>query len=64
MALPATMKAVIFDGPYKISVQDRPVPASTLSVRQLAHTGRANICTVQDAKDIVVKVKATALCGS
>ncbi|KAJ4316812.1 hypothetical protein N0V84_007680 [Fusarium piperis] len=26
MALPETMKAVVFDGLYKISVQDRPVP--------------------------------------
>ncbi|KAI6376521.1 hypothetical protein MCOR25_002735 [Pyricularia grisea] len=26
MAAPKTMKAVVFDGPYKISVQDRPVP--------------------------------------
>ncbi|KAI5928514.1 GroES-like protein [Camillea tinctor] len=24
--LPATMKAVVFEGPYKVSVQDRPVP--------------------------------------
>ncbi|KAF6519174.1 hypothetical protein HZS61_017548 [Fusarium oxysporum f. sp. conglutinans] len=26
MSLPSTMKAVVFDGLYKISVQDRPVP--------------------------------------
>ncbi|KAH7001798.1 chaperonin 10-like protein [Ilyonectria destructans] len=26
MALPETMKAVVFDGLYKVSVQDRPVP--------------------------------------
>jgi len=26
MAKPKTMKAVVFDGPYKVSVQDRPVP--------------------------------------
>lgn len=26
MSLPTTMKAVIFDGPYNVSVQDRPVP--------------------------------------
>ncbi|KAK7937917.1 dehydrogenase-like protein [Apiospora aurea] len=26
-SLPATMKAVVFDGPHKVSVQERPVPA-------------------------------------
>lgn len=26
--LPETMKAVIFDGPYAVSVQDRAVPKS------------------------------------
>ncbi|KAH7313254.1 chaperonin 10-like protein [Stachybotrys elegans] len=26
MSLPATMKAVVFEGPYKVSVQERPVP--------------------------------------
>jgi hypothetical protein len=26
MSAQKTMKAVVFDGPYKISVQDRPVP--------------------------------------
>lgn len=40
------MKAVIFDGPYQISVQDRPVPK------------------LLDDRDIIVKVSATALCGS
>jgi hypothetical protein len=28
MSLPLTMKAVVFDGLYKVSVQDRPVPQS------------------------------------
>ncbi|KAF7561894.1 hypothetical protein G7046_g2252 [Stylonectria norvegica] len=46
MALPQTMKAVIFDGPHKVSVQDRPVP------------------TLQDDRDVILKVQATALCGS
>lgn len=23
---PTTMKAVVFDGPHKVSVQDRPIP--------------------------------------
>ncbi|KAI6779503.1 Zn-dependent alcohol dehydrogenase [Emericellopsis cladophorae] len=41
-----TMKAVVFDGPYKVSVQDRPIP-------KVAHE-----------RDIVIKVQATALCGS
>ncbi|KAK7960847.1 dehydrogenase-like protein [Apiospora saccharicola] len=27
VSLPATMKAVVFDGPHKVSVQERPVPA-------------------------------------
>lgn len=31
MALPETMKAVVFDGLYKVSVQDRPVPQRTPS---------------------------------
>jgi len=26
MASPTTMKAVVFDGPHKVSVQDRPIP--------------------------------------
>ncbi|CAK7264528.1 hypothetical protein SEPCBS57363_001118 [Sporothrix epigloea] len=41
-----TMKAVIFDGPGKISLQDRPVPQ------------------LQNDHDVIVKVEATALCGS
>ncbi|KAK8117643.1 uncharacterized protein PG998_005924 [Apiospora kogelbergensis] len=45
-SLPATMKAVVFDGPHKVSLQERPVPA------------------IQDARDIIVKVQSTALCGS
>ncbi|KAI0014144.1 GroES-like protein [Xylariaceae sp. FL0662B] len=46
MALPTTMNAVVFDGPYKVSLQQRPVPK------------------IQQDGDIVVKVDATALCGS
>jgi hypothetical protein len=30
LSLPSTMKAVVFDGLYKISVQDRPMPQSKL----------------------------------
>ncbi|KAK3375041.1 alcohol dehydrogenase [Podospora didyma] len=40
------MKAVIFDGPGKVSVQERPIPQ------------------LQGPKDVIVKVQATALCGS
>lgn len=40
------MKAVVFDGPRKISIQDRPVPE------------------LKSPQDIIVKVSATALCGS
>ncbi|KAL7896022.1 GroES-like protein [Trichoderma sp. TUCIM 5745] len=46
MALPETMKAVVFGGPRSVSIQDRPVPQ------------------IQDDEDIIVKVSATALCGS
>ncbi|KAK4189571.1 hypothetical protein QBC35DRAFT_513986 [Podospora australis] len=45
-SLPETMKAVVFHGPKKVAVEDRPVPK------------------VQHPKDIIVKVHATALCGS
>ena len=40
------MKAVVFKGPRKVALEDRPVP------------------TIQDPRDIIVKVKYTALCGS
>jgi threonine dehydrogenase-like Zn-dependent dehydrogenase len=40
------MKAVVFDGVGKVSVQERPIPS------------------VREPRDIVVKVSATALCGS
>ncbi|KAK3333246.1 chaperonin 10-like protein [Cercophora scortea] len=46
MSTPTTMKAVVFEGQGKVSVQDRPVPQ------------------LQGPKDIIVKVQATALCGS
>ncbi|KAK1751921.1 alcohol dehydrogenase GroES-like domain-containing protein [Echria macrotheca] len=46
MSSQTTMKAVIFDGPHKVSVQDRPIP------------------TIKDPKDVIIKVQATALCGS
>ncbi|KAI2626659.1 GroES-like protein [Hypoxylon sp. NC1633] len=46
MELPLTMNAVVFDGPYKVSLQQRPVPK------------------IQHDKDIIVRVNATALCGS
>ncbi|KAG5926077.1 hypothetical protein E4U53_003167 [Claviceps sorghi] len=40
------MKAVVFEGPYRVSVQERPVPE------------------ILDSGDAIVKVEATALCGS
>ncbi|KAL2201197.1 dehydrogenase-like protein [Corynascus similis CBS 632.67] len=43
--VPKTMKAVVFHGPKKVAVEDRPT-------------------AVQDPKDVIVKVKYTALCGS
>ncbi|CAG9996022.1 unnamed protein product [Clonostachys byssicola] len=46
MSSQTVMKAVVFDGPYKVSIQDRPVPQ------------------LQDDNDIIVKVSASALCGS
>ncbi|CAI6096564.1 unnamed protein product [Clonostachys chloroleuca] len=44
MSSQTVMKAVVFDGPYKVSIQDRPIP--------------------QYDNDIIVKVSASALCGS
>ncbi|RAH41454.1 GroES-like protein [Aspergillus brunneoviolaceus CBS 621.78] len=41
-----SMRVVAFRGPYKVAVEERPVPR------------------IQDARDVVVKVKYTALCGS
>lgn len=32
-----TMKAVVFDGPHKVSIQDRPIPKCTLSSLQCTH---------------------------
>ncbi|KAK7209432.1 hypothetical protein V2G26_016610 [Clonostachys chloroleuca] len=46
MSSQTVMKAVVFDGPYKVSIQDRPIPQ------------------LQDDNDIIVKVSASALCGS
>ncbi|EXF73054.1 alcohol dehydrogenase GroES-like domain-containing protein [Colletotrichum fioriniae PJ7] len=40
------MRAVVFNGPQSVSVEQRPIP------------------TVQDDGDVIVKVQATALCGS
>lgn len=68
------MKAVVFDGPHKVSIQDRPVPKckSTSGYGPspcfrpsgpglLVLTGPWK---VQHGEDIIVKVQATALCGS
>ncbi|KAJ4263361.1 hypothetical protein NW762_006180 [Fusarium torreyae] len=41
-----TMKCVVLNGPFQVSLENRPIPQ------------------VQDEQDIVVKVSATALCGS
>ncbi|KAG5978898.1 hypothetical protein E4U55_005775 [Claviceps digitariae] len=46
MTSPRMMKAVVFEGPYRVSVQERPVPE------------------ILDSGDVIVKVEATALCGS
>ncbi|CAH0018068.1 unnamed protein product [Clonostachys rhizophaga] len=46
MSSQTVMKAVVFDGPYKVSIQDRPIPQ------------------LLDDNDIIVKVSASALCGS
>jgi threonine dehydrogenase-like Zn-dependent dehydrogenase len=42
---PKTMKAVIFKGPLKVALEDRPIP------------------TIQDPKDVILKVDYSALCG-
>ncbi|KAF4783588.1 alcohol dehydrogenase GroES-like domain-containing protein [Colletotrichum scovillei] len=46
MSTSGTMRAVVFNGPQSVSVEQRPIP------------------TVQDDGDVIVKVQATALCGS
>ncbi|KAH8157395.1 hypothetical protein CIB48_g10854 [Xylaria polymorpha] len=55
MELPdtSTMNAVVFDRPYKVSLQQRPVPKS-----------HADVKVVQNDDDIIVKVLAAGLCGS
>ena len=40
-----TMRAVVFKGPFKVALEERPVPK------------------IQDPRDVIVKVKNTALCG-
>ncbi|KAK0674369.1 putative S-glutathione dehydrogenase [Cercophora samala] len=45
-AIPETMKAVVFHGPKKVAVEERPVPK------------------IKHPLDVLVKVTATALCGS
>ncbi|KAK4196555.1 putative S-glutathione dehydrogenase [Triangularia verruculosa] len=45
-SIPETMKAVVFHGPKKVAVEERPVPKITHPL------------------DVLVKVTATALCGS
>ncbi|KAK4171930.1 putative S-glutathione dehydrogenase [Triangularia setosa] len=45
-AIPETMKAVVFQGPQKVAVEERPVPK------------------IKHPLDVLVKVTATALCGS
>jgi threonine dehydrogenase-like Zn-dependent dehydrogenase len=40
-----TMKAVVFKGPLKVEIEDRPVP------------------TIQNPKDVILKVDLSALCG-
>lgn len=41
MADKKTMKAVVFDGPHKVSIQDRPIPKCTLSSVHGTLTNRA-----------------------
>lgn len=66
MSLPETMKAVIFDGPFEVSVQDRPVPKSPYNRYHglVVCTFDLTLFQVSDDRDIIVKVQATALCGS
>ncbi|KZZ99331.1 Alcohol dehydrogenase superfamily, zinc-type [Moelleriella libera RCEF 2490] len=40
------MQAVVFEGPFHVSVKERPLPH------------------LQDSRDVIIKVGATALCGS
>jgi threonine dehydrogenase-like Zn-dependent dehydrogenase len=39
------MRAVVFKGPLKVALEERPIPK------------------IEDAKDIIVKVEYSALCG-
>lgn len=69
MALPSTMNAVVFDGPYKISLQKRPVPQSKLADARTTDTRMptSKLTTnvpVQDGRDVVVKVNRTAVSNS
>ncbi|KND92847.1 putative zinc-binding alcohol dehydrogenase [Tolypocladium ophioglossoides CBS 100239] len=64
------MKAVVFDGPFQVSLQERPVPQRK-SPFKTAHACLSfyvcpfiNSIPVLDDKDIIIKVRATALCGS
>ncbi|TPX12122.1 uncharacterized protein E0L32_007237 [Thyridium curvatum] len=58
MATQKTMKAVVFGGVRKVSVEDRPVPQ-----RESPPSSPSSV-HVQDEKDVILKVHATALCGS
>ncbi|CAG9961940.1 unnamed protein product [Clonostachys byssicola] len=46
MSTQSKMKAIVFDGPRQVSLQQRPIPG------------------IQNSHDIIVQVKATAICGS
>ena len=68
MALPSTMNAVVFDGPYKISLQKRPIPQSKPAdalTTDTPNTSRlTRDVTVRDGSDIIVKVNRTAVSNS
>ncbi|KPM46202.1 hypothetical protein AK830_g291 [Neonectria ditissima] len=66
MALPSTMKAVVFDGLYKVSVQDRPVPKHTGFIMGHEFTGTivqagSAVRSVQIGDKVVAPF--TASCG-
>ncbi|KAK3897872.1 putative zinc-type alcohol dehydrogenase-like protein YbdR [Staphylotrichum tortipilum] len=67
--LPATMKAVVFHGPKQVAVEDRPVPKCRWLTSPYLQNGEPRfwfglVVSMQHPRDIIVKVQATALCGS
>lgn len=62
MTLPTTMKAVVFDGLYKVSVQDRPVPqgmSSTLDVDARPDWRKESLAFYSNHSDLYIELGAS-----